>query len=100
MISQSTIEIGRCKLHRSDLESTVDIIKLSLLMCASVGAMAFGGFGGWIFSFEFTRENPDSQYWLIGGILLAFAAVFARAAWLSASSRNRYQDWVLGLCLP
>ena len=60
-----------------------------MLLFASIGVIVFAGLGATILSFQFSRENPDSPYWLIGGMLLALAAVFARAVMLAASTRNR-----------
>lgn len=71
------------------------IAKGTVLTLLAVPALVFGLYGVFIVSLQFTSDNIDSPYWAIGGVLLLFAAPFARAAWLLVRSGTEPRDWLI-----
>lgn len=61
-----------------------------LLAIASLPLIISGVF---VASLQFTRDNPDSPYFLVGIAFILMGAPFARAAVLVVRSTQRVRDW-------
>lgn len=61
----------------------------------ALAALAFGAYGLWIVSLECTRTYKDTPYWQVGGIVVGFGALFARATWLILAPALRPWAWLL-----